>query len=256
MLQILLSEGHPEACTFDGRIVDDQRLNLLMVQQVTVARTNIRIGQILVNLQWLCLNPLAIFPIETLLGNLADINLRIEVSGESLMVVACVTVHDIQILNLLEMMLGSIGRIDAGDTWVEATAEDSSKTGFLETFAIGPLPRVFKVCLILRLIVGCVQITASASQTGVHDCQILIWQSEVDDQFRLVFVKQSLQLLHIVSIHLSCLDIQLVSGFMNVVYNLVTFRLTTTGNHKLRKHVSVLCNLKRCYCCDATSANH
>ena len=111
-----------------------------MVQQVAVARTDVGIVQILVNLQWLCLHPLAVFPIETLLRNLTDIDLRVEVGGESLVVVTSIAVNDVQILNLLEVMLGSISCIDAGNTRVETTTEDSGEASLFETLTISPLP--------------------------------------------------------------------------------------------------------------------
>ena len=140
MLKILLTKGHPEACTLDGGVVDYQRFNLLVVQQIAVARANVWIVQILVNLKWLSLNPLAIFPVESLLGNLADVDLWVEVGGECLMVVASVTVNNVEILNLLEVVLGSISCIDACNTWVETTAKDSCETSLLKTVAISPLP--------------------------------------------------------------------------------------------------------------------
>ena len=172
------------------------------------------------------------------------------------MVVAGIAVDDIQILYLLEMMLGSVGRIDARHTWVEAAAEDSCQTGLLETLTIGPLPRVLEVSLVFGLVVGCVEIGAATGQTGVHDGQVLIGQGEVDDQLRLVAVEQCLQLFHIVSIHLCSLDVQLIASLVDVFYYLVAFRLSATCNHKLCEHVSVLSDLERCYCCDAPGANH
>ena len=83
-----------------------------MVQQIAVARADLRIGQVLMNLQRLCLNPLAILPVESLLSNLTDVDLRVEISGESLVVVASITVNDVQILNLLEVMLSRISSVD------------------------------------------------------------------------------------------------------------------------------------------------
>ena len=227
-----------------------------MVQQVAVAWTDVGVGEVLVNLQRFRFYPFPIFPIESFLGNLTDVNLRVEVGGECLVVVACVAVDDIEILNLLEVVLGSIGRIDAGYSWVEAASEDGSQSGLLELLTISPLPRVFKVSLVLGFVVGSVQIRASTCQTGLHDGQVLVGQCEVDDQFGLIVAKQSLQLLHIVSIHLCRLDVQLVASLLDVLYYLVAFRFTTRCNHELSKHVSILCYLECCYCCDATGANH
>ena len=140
MLQVLLAEGHPEACTADGGIVDDQRLNLLVVQQIAVARADVGVGQVLVNLQRLGLHPLAVFPVEALLGDLADVDFRVEVGGESLVVVAGITVYDVEILNLLEVVLGGIGCEDAGHARVEAASQNGCQTGFLEALSVSPLP--------------------------------------------------------------------------------------------------------------------
>ena len=90
------------------------------------------------------------------------------------MVVTGVAVDDIQILHLLEMMLGSIGRVDRGDTRIEAAAENSRQTGLLKALAVGPLPAVFEMSLVLRLVVGCIEIATTAGQTGIHDGQVLV----------------------------------------------------------------------------------
>ena len=256
MLQVLLTESHPETGTLDSGIIDDKALNLLVVQQIAVARTDVGVGEILVNLQRLCLYPLAVLPVESLLSNLADVNLWVEVGGESLMVVASVAVHDIKIVNLLEVMLGSIGGIDARYTWVETTTEDGCEACLLEALTISPLPRILEVCLVLGFVVGGVKIAASASQTSVHNRQVLIGQGKVDDQLGLVVIEQCLQLLYIVGIYLSSLDVELVACLMDVLYNLVALCLATRCNHKLCKHVNILCYLECCHRCDATSANH
>ena len=154
------------------------------------------------------------------------------------------------------MMLSSIGRIDAGHTWVESTAEDSRQTGFLEAFTISPLPGIFEVCLVLRLIVSRIEIATTTSQTGIHDGQVLIGQCQVDNQFGLVVVEQRLQLLHVIGIHLCRLDVHRVAFLVDGVHNLVALHLAAACNHKLRKHVSVLGNFERCHRCDASGANH
>ena len=98
-------------------------------------------------------------------------------------------------------------------------------------------------------------------------CQVLIRQGKIDDQFGLVVIKQRLELLHIVGIHLSGLDVHFISSLMDVLYYLVALRLTTRCNHKLTKCAPILrlrslsvarilSNLECCHRCDATSANH
>ena len=126
----------------------------------------------------------------------------------------------------------------------------------LEAVLVGPLPGVLKMCLVLWFVVGCVEVITATCQTGVHNSQILIGQGKVYHKFRLVFVEECLQLLHVVSIHLSSLDVHLVTSLVNVIHDLIAFSLATAGNHKVRKYVSILCNLECCYRCDASGANH
>ena len=111
-----------------------------MVQQITVTWSDIRIGQVLVNLQRFRLHPFPVFPVESLLRDLADIDLWIEVGGKSLMMVTCITIDNIQILDLVEVMLRRIGSIDTGHTRVKATTKDCRQTSLLEFLPISPLP--------------------------------------------------------------------------------------------------------------------
>ncbi len=110
--------------------------------------------------------------------------------------------------------------------------------------------------LVLRFIVGCVQIVAATGQTGLHDGEVLIWQGEVDDQFWLIVSEEGLQLLHLVGIHLSRPDVHRVAGLVDGLHQRVTFLLATAGNHELSKHVGILRNLERSHRSDATGANH
>ena len=83
-----------------------------MVQQIALSRTDVGVGQGLVDLQRFCLDPLAIFIVESLLGNLADIDLGVEVCGEGVVMIASIAVHDVQIVDFVEVVFGCIGRID------------------------------------------------------------------------------------------------------------------------------------------------
>ena len=98
--------------------------------------------------------PFPILEIFTPLGNLADIDFRVEIGSESLMVISSVTVYDIQILYLVEMMLRRISCVHTGNPRIETTSQDSGKTGFLETIFIGPLPAVLIFGFIERFVVG------------------------------------------------------------------------------------------------------
>ena len=226
------------------------------MQQVRLTRTDVRIGEGLVDLQRFCLDPLTILIVEALLGNLTDIDLRVEVRGEGVVMVTCVAVHDVEIVDLVEVVLGGIGGIDAAHAWVETAAEDGGQTSLLETVLIRPLPGILKVRLVLRLIVGGVEIVAAACQTGIHDRQILIRQGEVDHEVWLVTVEEGLQLLHVICIHLGGLDVHLISTIVDIIHNLIALRFAARCDHKVGKHISILGNLECCYRCDAPGANH
>ena len=172
------------------------------------------------------------------------------------MVVTGVAVDDVEVLDFVEVVLGGIGGKDAGDTRVEAAAEDGGEAGFAETLTVGPLPGVFEVCLVLRFVVGGVEIAASAGQAGFHDGKVLIGQGEVDDKLGLVVGEEGLQLFHVIGIDLGGLDGHGVAFVVDGLDKCITLCLAATGNHKLTEHISVLHNLERCYCCDATGANH
>ena len=250
--EILLTECHPETCALDGRIVLHERLNLLVMEQIALLRSYLRICERLVDFERLGLHPLSVFPVEALLSDLADVDFGVEVGSESLVVVACIAVDDVEILDFVEVMLGGIGGEDACNTGVEATAEDSCQAGIFKALLVSPLPRVLEVSLVLRLVVGGVEIRASASQTCLHDGEVLIGQCEVDDELWLVVVEERLELLYIVGIHLSGLDVRVADSLNDAV----ALGLCAACDHEIGENVSVLCNLERCNCSDATGADH
>ena len=90
------------------------------------------------------------------------------------MVVTSIAIHDVEILELVKVMLCGVCRVDACYAWIETATEDSAETSLLETLAVSPLPRVLEVCLILWLVVGCVEIVTATSKTSFHDGEILI----------------------------------------------------------------------------------
>ncbi len=227
-----------------------------MVHEVALARPDIGIGERQVHAQRVGLYPLAILVVESFLCDLADIDLGVEVGGESLMVVAGIAVDDVERVDLIEMVLGSIGGIDAAHARVEPASQDGAETGLFEPLLVGPLPRILEVGLVAWLIVGGVEVVASAGQTSLHDGEVLIGQCQVDDQLGLIIVQELFELLHIVGIHLCCLDIECVSSLMDVGHDLIAFRLGAAGNHEISKHVGILCDFECRYGSDATGANH
>ena len=223
-----------------------------MVHEITLTRAYIRIGDGLMDSQRLGFEPLSVLIVEALLGYLADIDFRVKISGKSLVMVASIAVYDIQVMDFVKIVLSGIGSIDAAYARVKTTTQNSGKSGFLELVLISPLPAILEVSLVLRFVVGGVQIVAATGQTGIHDGEVLIRQGQVDNQLGLEAIEEHLELLYIIGIHLGGLNIW-------VAYRLdylVAFLLTATGYHKVGKHIGILVNLECRYGGDASGANH
>ena len=127
-----------------------------MVQEVALLRADFWVGQRL--FKRFGLHPFAVLPIESLLGDFADVDFRVEVGGEGLVVVAGVAVDNVEVLNLVKVMLGGISRVDARYARIETATEDGCQASLFKAVFEGPLPRIFKVCLVFRLVVGRVEV--------------------------------------------------------------------------------------------------
>ena len=60
------------------------------------------------------LDPLAVLPVFAARGDLADVDLGVEVGGERLAVAAGVAVDDVDGLDLVEQVLLRVGAVDVG----------------------------------------------------------------------------------------------------------------------------------------------
>ena len=158
MGQVFLAEGHPEAGAFEGGIMFYQGFQFFVVHQVGFLGSDMRVVERLVDAERVGFVPLAVFPVFAALGDFADVDFGVEVGGESLAVVAGVAVHDIQVADFIEMVLGGVGGEDAGHARVEAAAEDGGQPGFLEAVVVGPLPAVLVFGFVQGFVVGGIQI--------------------------------------------------------------------------------------------------
>ena len=111
-----------------------------MVHEVALATADVWIVQFFVNLQWFGFYPFAVFPVETFLCDLADVDFWVEVCCECVVVVTCIAVNDVEIVYFVEMMLCCIGGICLRNSWVEAAAKDCCETSFFKLVFVGPLP--------------------------------------------------------------------------------------------------------------------
>ena len=188
-----------------------------MIEEIGVARTDVGVGQVFVYLERSGGHPLAVFVIASVLSDFADVDFGVEIGGESLVVVACVAIDNVQIVHFVEMVLGCIGGIDTTYAGVESATEDSGEAGLFEALLVGPLPAVFEVGFILRLIVSRIQIVHSGLQAGFHDGEVLIGECHVDDNIGFETVEKGYQFVYIVSIDLCGLYGRIADGLSDGV---------------------------------------
>ena len=164
---------------------------------------------------------MAVLPVAAGGGDFAEVDLGVEVGGESIAVVAAVAVEDVDGVDGVELVLLGVGAVSLGHARVEAAAQQGGEAGFLKLFGVGPLPAVVEVggeaCLlaallidgtplgvvgVFRLVVGGVHVVDAAGEAGVHDGQILIGQGNVHHEVGLIALDEGDDLVHMVGIHL------------------------------------------------------
>ena len=222
-----------------------------MVKQIRVFGANIGIFHRFVDGHRVDFNPLAVFPVFAALGDFADIDFGIEVGGESFAMVAGIAVHDIQIMDFIEIMFGGVSGINTSYTGVEAATEQGHNAGFFVAVLVSPLPAIFEFGFVAGLIVGGIHVVGLGRQASVHQWKILIGQGHVDKQVGFVAVQQLNGFLHIVGINLGSLD-AVATDFSG---NLVAFGLGTAGQHDFGKNFRNGSTFVCHYCANTSGAN-
>ena len=221
MVKVALAEGHEEADALDIGQVLAKRLDFLMMQQVHILLTDLVKVVLALDTHGRDLDPLAVLHIAAGGGDLAQVDLGVEVGGERIAVIAAVAVEDVDGVDGVELMLSGVGAVGLGHARVKAAAQQRGQAGVLKLFLVRPLPAVVKVSGeagllaallidgaprgvvgVFRLVVGSVHIVYAAGQAGVHDGQILIRQGDIHDEVGLVAVDEVAQLLDVVGIDL------------------------------------------------------
>ena len=219
--QIALAERHEEADAPHLGQVLGQALDLLVVEQVHVLAADLVKVVLAVDAHGLDLDPVAVLPVAAGRGNLAQVDLRVEVGGKGIAVVAAVAVQDVDGVDGVELVLLGVGAVGLGDAGVKAAAEQGGKARLLKALLVGPLPAVVEVrgeagllaarlvdrapggvAYVLRLVVGGVQIVDAACKAGLHDGQVLVGQGDVHHQVRAVAADEVDDLLHVVGVDL------------------------------------------------------
>ena len=205
------------------------------------------------DLHRLRLNPLAVFPIASLRRNLADVDLGIEVRRKRIAVIARVAVKNVDVVDLIEVMLQGVSGKDARDARIEARAEQRRDAGFLEAVIVLPLPFVFKLRRVLRLVVRRIDVMRLRRKARVHDCQILVRQCEIQDDIGLLPLNQGDELVRLVRIHLRRRDFRLAAR--ELFLQCVALCLRAARNADFLKGVAVLAALVHGDACDAARAD-
>ena len=128
------------------------------------------------------LDELPAFPVPRWRGHFADIDLRIEIGGKGLPMIAAIAVENVELADRLQLVLPEPHREHRGDARIEARTEQRHQPRLPETVVIGPLPLVFEPGLVLRLIIGGIEIVDAGCKAGIHDRQILIGQRKIDHE--------------------------------------------------------------------------
>lgn len=237
-----LPEGHPEARALDGGEIDHQRFEFLVVQHKALAGGDFGIVDVLSDFQGLRLHPLAVFPVAAIRGDLADVDFRVEVRGEGLAVVAVVAVHDVEVMDFREVVLGVVGGEHVRRAGIETAAQQRHQARLLEALSVGPLPGILELRHVPRLIVGGVEVMHARFQAGVHDRKVLVGQGHIDDEFGTKFADQGGEFGHVVRVHRRRGEsgLALREVFPNLCDDLVALAYRAAGEQHFREDAVVL----------------
>ena len=216
---------------------------------------------------------MAVLPVGAGRRDLAEVDLRVEVRGEGIAVVAAVAVEDVDGVDLVKIVLLGIGDEHGRDARVKAGAEQARQTGLAEALVIGPLPRIVKVggeaqllaalfvdlapCGIvgvLRLVVRGVDIVHAALEAGLHHGKVLIRQGQIQHGIRADVADEHTQRGDVIGVDLGRGDDGLrLPG--ELFLEGVALRLCAAGEHELRKQAVILTALLNGDLCNAAAAN-
>ncbi|MPM45760.1 hypothetical protein SDC9_92452 [bioreactor metagenome] len=151
-----MSKGHPETCALEGWKIFHKRFQLFVINDVRLFWAYVGIVERLMDLVRFGLYPFPVFPVFPFLGNFAYVDLGVEVGSKGFAVVARITVYNIQVMYLIEMMLRGIRRENAGYARIKSATQDGCQPCLTELVPIGPLPFIFEFGYILGFVVSCV----------------------------------------------------------------------------------------------------
>ena len=177
-----------------------------MVKQIGRLDADFRIVEIAAHAQWIRFYPLALAPISSARGNLADIYLRIEISCERQSVVSGIAVEYIDIIYFVKQVLLRVRAVHISDPGVETRAKHGNQAGLFKLVAVCPLPFILKFRSVRWFVVGGVYIRNPRHEARIHQRQILVRQCDVYQQIRPYFLYEGCNLRRIVGVNLCRMD--------------------------------------------------
>ena len=106
--------------------------DLLVVQQVHILLADLIEGIRALNAHSRDFDPVAVFPITAGRGNLAQVDLRVEVCRKRITVVAAVAVQNIDGIDGIKLVLFGVGAVRLRNTRVKAAAEQCGEAGLFK----------------------------------------------------------------------------------------------------------------------------
>ena len=107
-------------------------------------------------------------------GDFANIDLRIKIGRKMLAVVTTIAIQNVQRAHLFNIVFGDIGGENIGHAGVKPATQKRHDAALDEAVVIGPLPVIFKLGLIARLIIRRIQIIDTRRKAGIHYGKVLI----------------------------------------------------------------------------------
>jgi hypothetical protein len=131
---------------------------------------------------------------------------EVEVGRERMTVVTSVAIEDVDCVDLVEELFLGVCAENIGDAGIEAGAQERHDSGGFESLPVGPLPLVFELRFVGRLVVCGVEVVDSGFEAGIHQRQVLVGQSDVDQEVGLLVFDQCDALCDVIGIDLGDLD--------------------------------------------------
>ena len=192
-VDVVFTEAHPEA---DGGDLQDlrQRVDLVVAGEVGALRAHDRQIVGAAYLEHLVGDPLSLLPGPGLTGELAEVDLGVEVGGEVAAVAAGIHVDDVERVDTIEPALLRQRRIGVDDTRIEADAEDGRDAFLLALVTVLPfivgIPGRLLADLGRIFVDGRVEVGGAGVEAGAQHRHVDEGRAHIDDDVDVVLADE------------------------------------------------------------------